>query len=139
MKTLTAIEAIEKVQAFEPDIEIRDASALKVGQGARQGDLYLVRVNGEPDMAELRDRQLVRGSTRGSRHVVEGDATIHEAKRKLMPKWVGANALLSPVIVVGKGGAVVTHPEHAHVKLPPNSTWATWQQMDARTLKRVQD
>ena len=139
METMTAIEALKKIESNEPNAEMRDATALRVGEGVRQGDVYLARV-ATIKVKGTKGAQLVDGTTRGSRHVLEGDFQTFEAKHDAFPSWVDRDSVLPALAFrVGEGGARLTHPEHAHVLFAPNTTWVTWQQMDARTLRRVQD
>lgn len=139
MKTLTVVEQIEKVSKHVPDAEVRDARDVPLMCGFRQGDLYFARVKSLTDTSPVAGRQLVQGTSRGSRHILEGDATLQEAHVGDFPTWVDRDALRSPSVRVGDGGARLTHPEHAHFLLPPNSCWVAWQQMDPRTRERVQD
>ena len=146
--TMTAVEALTKVEKHEPLVEVRDATALTIGEGFRQGDVYLVRVSyatalgtraGGGGVDGSLHRQLVPGNTQGARHIITGDAELYTLERVYLPAWIGETALVGPAIRVGPLGAKLTHPEHAHFILPPDSLWASWQQMDMRTLRRVQD
>lgn len=137
-ETMTAAEAHATVQtAATPRPEVRDFRAATIGQVARQGDVYLHRVSDVHGHGpETRNRQLALGTTQGSRHVVEGDVTVYEGRT--LPDWCEAGTFLGPCLVVGESGAVVTHPEHAHVALGPGCYQVT-HQMDAATRQRVAD
>lgn len=141
MKTMTATEAAQRIEHHAADKEVRDASTVPVGCGFYQGDLYFARIDNEKKItgARIEHMQLVPGLSRGSRHIVEGGVELYEADASLLPEWVSPNALLAPVVRVGEAGARLTHPTHAHFLLPMNSKWVTWQQMDARTKRRVED
>lgn len=125
-----------------------DASDLKVGDVIRQGDVYIARLPdgahiGKPHKAELA-LKLALGETAGSRHILEGDFQAYDRDEKSpMPEACKASSvtpLWSPAFKVGKGGATITHPEHAHVvNLVPGCSYQAWQQMDPRTRQRVQD
>ena len=134
-------EVVDRISAHQPNTKLRDASAVPVGKCFRQGDVYFARVDAvrHANLTERKNRQLVAGTSRGSRHVIDGSATLYEPERSLMPAYVDDDALLLPSVVVGKGGATLTHPEHAWFTLPAGSNWVTWQQMDPRTRQRVQD
>lgn len=142
---MTAEQAVVRVSeaAKSNKHETRDASALAVGQAVRQGDVYLARIELPKVKGEtLTTRQIVEGVSLGSRHVVSGDALLHRHAdpASLAPKGLEAErALFLPLVIVGKGGATLTHPEHAHVSLPANSAWLCWSQMDWATQQRVLD
>ena len=134
------LDALEKVQTTKADQEVRDATALKIGDGVRQGDVYLARIKARNVTSKAMGAQLVAGTTRGSRHVLDGDFETFAGSADLLPEWVDRDtALVALFFRVGADGARLTHPEHAHVTFAPNTTWGTWQQMDPRSLQRVQD
>jgi hypothetical protein len=144
-KQMTAQQAVARVSeaAKSNRHETRDASSLKLGEAVRQGDVYLARIE-MPRVkgVALVTRQIVEGMTLGSRHIVSGDALLHRHANpaSLAPKWVDPErALFLPLVIAGKAGATLTHPEHAHVLLPPSSAWLCWSQLDAQTMQRVQD
>jgi len=59
------------------------------------------------------------GEKEGHQHIVKGDATLDMFPETMAPTPGEAQEQPSQgVIEVGKEGAVVTHPEHAGVKLP---------------------
>lgn len=131
--------------AVRPEVrDVRDT--LLPGKAVRQGDVYLVRVGG-PAVEGLHDvmrqeidsRQLVDGTSAGSRHVVSGAARVYRGplNRTTLPICVRETALLGPV-VVARGEFLVTHPEHAHVRCPAG-VYQVVHQVDAATRQRVQD
>lgn len=127
------IETEAKAQAV-PGVRCIDKIA--IGKAVRQGDIYLHRVTAtHPRGAACKSRQLAIGETRGSRHVVEATAQVFEGVAA--PGWCQRRTLLGP-LVVAETRFLVTHPEHAHMSLPPG-TYQVTHQMDARTLQRVQD
>jgi hypothetical protein len=145
--TLTAVEAhalVERDAKSKSRQEIRDVrESLTVGRAVRQGDVYLVRLD---DIAEtvakrgtpMKTRQLVDGTTQGSRHVAEGELSLFESDPAIrLPSCVRNGALLGPVIVAASD-FVVTHPEHAHVRCAPGA-YQVVHQLDAATRQRVQD
>lgn len=139
---MTASEAfreIEREASQKVNQEIRFIDKIEVGKVVRQGDLYVHRVETEhPKGKELPIRQLVPGSSNGSRHVAEGAATVFEGKA--LPGWMPAaraDVVMGPV-VSSDDRFTVSHPEHAHVSLPPGCYQVTYQ-LDAQSLQRVQD
>lgn len=134
------MEAIEKIESAVPDTEIRTMRRLEVGDVIHQGDVYLHRVADEHPRGELLGtRQIAVGTTVGSRHIVEGERVSVFAGARL-PAWFGKDApadLLGPV-VVAEAPFVLTHPEHAHHRLPAGVYQTTYQQ-DYATQQRVQD
>jgi len=115
----------------------------------RQGDVYLRPYRGEPltyhyargeisverDTAteEIQDRQLAPGTTQGSRHIVEGGGVrLFRHPRQDHP-------LIGPVLVV-TSRCTVTHPEHAHISLPPGEWQVTYQDdLMQQEIARVRD
>lgn len=138
-KTLTATQAHEELERVaQPAPEVRDCTKLQVGEVARQGDVYLHRVEDTHPRGKARkDRQLALGNTQGSRHIAEEPARVFEGKA--IPSWCREGTFLGPLVVVGKGEtALVSHPEHAHM-LIGEGTWQTTHQEDARSRQRVMD
>lgn len=134
--TISAVEAHEQVQrSAKARPEVRDFRAAEVGQVARQGDVYVHRVEEGHPRGKATEAQLAVGHTQGSRHVVTGDAECFEGAAE--PSWC-RGSFLGPLVVVGPGGAVVTHPEHAHIALG-EGTYQVTHQMDAATRRRVTD
>lgn len=146
METMTAVQAhalVEREGKSKAKAEIRDVRATLVpGKAVRQGDVYLVRladamVETARRCTPMKTKQLVDGTTQGSRHVVVG-ASLFEADPALkLPACVRRDALLGPVIVA-TSDFTVTHPEHAHV-LCAAGAYQTIHQLDARTRQRVAD
>lgn len=157
MKTMTATEAhaeIERLAKEKAIPEVRDGRGMEIGQGGRQGDIYVYRVPEDwPRGKQLKDRQLAVGNTQGSRHIAAGHVEVFEGVKA--PEFIKAISVdgrevampLGPCIVVKdvKKGKVsrtkkstVTHPEHAHFMLDPG-TYQVVHQIDARTLERVKD
>lgn len=144
--TKTAVVAYQEIEAEAPkkaSAEVRKVAKHALGQVVRQGDIYLHAVSAKHARGgEIKNRQLAPGVTTGSRHIATGAVKIHEGKA--LPEWVkpmngvGVAALLGPLVRIGKKGATITHPEHAHVRLPEGD-WQVTYQVDARTRARVQD
>jgi len=74
----------------------------------RQGDVVLHQM--EPTelqgLKPTKERQLAPGTSKGSRHILEGDVNVFA--------YAGTDPLEGPRFLVGPGGATVTHPEHRH-------------------------
>ena len=154
-------EAVKRVEiaAKRPRADVRDGSKVAVGKVTRQGDVYLMRTDRAPTRGDeialsvgVIGRQIVPGTTPGSRHVVVGDAVAHcAADVGAVTTQIAAHAkqhgckasvreeMLYGAIEVGPSGASLTHPEHAHVRLPPDSCWIAWSQYDESTQRRVAD
>jgi len=133
---ISAVEAHEMVQrAAKSCPEVRDFRAAEVGQVARQGDVYVHRVEDDHPRGKPTGSQLAVGHTQGSRHVVTGAAECFEGT--LEPSWC-EGSFLGPLVVVGPGGATVTHPEHAHISLG-EGVYQVTHQLDASTRQRVTD
>ena len=122
-KTMTAAQALERIQTAKPDPEVRVARRMEIGQAIHQGDVYLTRVADDHGHGKvLGTRQVAVGTTIGSRHVVEGDGvevfqgTAYPEGFKV-PEGIEPSALLGPLVRAIKG-LVLTHPEHAHHRLP---------------------
>jgi hypothetical protein len=130
----TQLEQIEK--GAENNIsEMRFIENIEIGQFVRQGDIYIHRVHDDHPCGDVTEnRQLAFGTTRGSRHILEGDAEVYLGMTA--PEWA-KRALLGPMFKLFRRGTV-THPEHAHISLPAG-TYQVTHQMDARTLQRVRD
>lgn len=119
-----------------------------IGDVVRQGDLYLVCIDGEITGKPAKNKQLAPGTTQGSRHVANGDCRVIEPGNQSLLREVihkasnGADIpveLLGPVVEC-KGATVIEHPEHGHKELPAGSTWAVaYQRAYAEEVRRVQD
>jgi len=140
MNTVTveaAVTIIKETAKVRP--EVRHISKMTIGQAVRQGDCYIVRISmtHKPGMPR-KDFQLAPGTSRGSRHIATGEK-IEVFEASAIPRRSGINsrALLGPVMVA-KSRCLVTHPEHAHVDLPPGAYQILYQ-MDMQTQERVQD
>jgi hypothetical protein len=106
----------------------------KTGRAVRQGDLYFHLVSRDHSRGGRVGRQLARGVTRGSRHVLKAPGLAFEGTT--LPTWC-RGSLLGPLIESDQT-LVVTHPEHAWLELPVGTYQVTYQR-DARTGSAVQD
>lgn len=124
-------EALESFDAAAPE----RIGSPSIEDCVRQGDLYLVCIDKLPEGKETKERQLVPGTTQGSRHVLVGDATIvNKISFKGMPE-----VLVGPAFHCN-GEVTVSHPEHGDKILPEDTTWqCVYQQAYADEIRRVQD
>lgn len=131
----TPVEAHELIeQAGEKNTDaVRYLESIAVGKAIRQGDLYVRRIASLPDVTgeTTTDRQLAPGNTRGSRHMLEGDAEV--------VRPAGKEPLRGPYFVA-KARVRITHPEHAHFSLPPGTYEVIFQRdFDREQIARVMD
>ena len=148
MKTIE--EVVSSITTHKAEPEVRTLRRVEPGMVAHQGDVYLHVV--PQDWARGKQRgstQVAVGTTIGSRHVAEGEGVEVFDGKKLPPSFVRpqwcadmsdaqvAEIFLGPV-VVAPDGFTLTHPEHAHHKLPACVVQVTYQG-DPRTARRVQD
>lgn len=116
---------------------LRDCRNMKIGQVARQGDIYIHKVKDAHVHGELtQNHQLAMGITLGSRHIADGNFKVYEGTT--LPEWVERGHFLGPCIVTDKDTALISHPEHSNVALS-KGTYQVTHQMDIRTMRRVQD
>lgn len=146
MTTDTAqIEKTMQAMRETTDPQLRVCRRIEIGQNVQQGDVYLWRVADTHPRGKQRaegERQVAVGTTIGARHVAEGDAiAVFEGKQ--LPEGVkfqnsNANqACLGPVVAAPEG-LTLTHPEHAHFRMPAGTYQVTYQ-IDERTQRAVQD
>ena len=110
----------------------------KIGTYGRQGDIYIHPVQDtHPKGKQTSNMQLAVGESKGSRHVAEGDVKVYLGTT--IPEGTDRTTFLGPVIEVGKNGATITHPEHAHVQIMDPGCYQITHQRDAISLERVKD
>lgn len=96
----------------------------RTGNAVHQGDVYLLLLDKLPDnLTKVTDRQLAPGTTKGSRHVAEGDVEIFVARHR--------SPLTGPV-VRAKDTWFLRHPEHADHQLPAGDYQVIYQQDHAQ-------
>ncbi len=136
---LTAIEAMTKVEQDAKKClkgETTRYGTVAPGDCHRQGDVYVLALCELPPGAVKSDKalQLAPGTTQGSRHCLRQEDLSHiEFYRR-----PDASPLDGPILVA-KNRFEVTHPEHAHVNLPPGVYAITYQRQHAEELRRVAD
>lgn len=126
------IETINREAAANCNDDIA-VGKLPIGEGIRQGDLYLERISELPKGAKLTSvRQLAPGSTKGSRHVAAGNVQVYNL--------ANPTPLQGPVVVAGAPWSL-EHPEHANFTDIPSGVYASTYQRDLRQeeIARVRD
>lgn len=142
--------------AAQADHEPRIVELVKELHGVRQGDLYLWRVasigDREPLAEMLRsvwpdfqlgqigaktpNRQLVPGTTHGSRHEI---SATDAASVAIYTPSRGAHPCEGPLVVADVRFSIV-HPEHAEIQLPAGTYQVIYQRDWAlEEAQRVQD
>lgn len=113
--------------------EQRFPEAASPGDSWRQGDVYITLLGGLPNGAETDpnpQRQLVPGTTQGSRHCLDGlgGVIIHRLR--------SPGPLDGPILECQQE-ATITHPEHGNVVLPPGIYGIHYQRdLDAEERER---
>jgi len=117
--------------------EIRIIKKCEIGQGYRQGDIYVYRVADDHKHGKkVGSHKLAIGEGEGSNHFAEGEIELFEGTT--LPSFLAPGTFLGPLIKAPKG-FLNTHPRHAHCKMEQGGTFQTVHQVDARTLQRVRD
>lgn len=106
-----------------------------VGDGVRQGDVYLTRIAAVPAAASPVKKpglQLAPGTTQGSRHCIRSldGVTVFRLEQP--------GPLDGPIIEARQAFAV-DHPEHGNVVLPPGVYATTYQRAFGEELRAVMD
>lgn len=140
--TLSPLQAHERIVAVgvtaSPDTRV--IATMAVGEWCRQGDVMLIRINDlSADWLPTDDMQLAPGTTQGSRHIVTSRCRIRRSPeaRPIVRLRDGRVRLLGPQIQSAER-LVVSHPEHAHMDLPPGCYQVSYQ-TDIRTQEAVRD
>ena len=139
--TLTPLQAHERIAASAkaPLTETRVVDKIKIGDFARQGDVYLERISSpSKDWQETKNHQLAPGNSPGSRHVVsQGPRLFVSPTANPTDRTRQGTRLLGPQIVA-KESFTVEHPEHAHITLPAG-TYQSSYQLDFNQQRAVRD
>jgi len=153
MKTLTAQKTLARVQTTAEAIrndETAEVGTVSVGDVIRQGDLYVVAIEGLPAIVKpIKNRQLAPGTSQGSRHSLIGDCEIFEADkdhvmaiitRALAPKKVELHSVLIGPVFRTIGTVELDHPEHGNRILPAGEVFAVvYQRAFADEVRRQLD
>ncbi|MCB9895388.1 MAG: hypothetical protein H6839_13135 [Planctomycetes bacterium] len=136
MVKMKADQVQQKIQqaADQAVPKLRHIDEIEVGQAIRQGDIYVTRLERMPRKhgGVTVERQLAPGTSRGSRHCVEGDITVYLPAQN--------SGQLTGPIISAHDRFTVTHPEHAHFSLPAGFYRVTYQRdFNIREVSRVAD
>ncbi len=114
----------------------RISAGCGVDDVVRQGDLYFICLEKLPEGKPTSNRQLVPGTTQGSRHILDGDVKIvKDVQFKRLPA-----ALVGPAFEC-VSDVTATHPEHGHKVFPAGTFWQSLGQQayDQEMIRRVRD
>lgn len=115
---------------------------IPINKGFRQGDVYAIRVALDHPVGKPVDkRQIVDGTTIGSRHVLIGDDIEVFEGVKCPPACKDEEKYqvgVSYAFLV-KSPCTLTHPEHGHFRIEEPGLYQSVVQLDMRTLQRVVD
>lgn len=137
------IEATQAVREFAA-CALKDTivvEGLANGEGGRQGDIYIVRIEApNREWKETKNRQLAIGTTAGSQHTVDESVKVLQNPQNgvvLKASGLSKAVCLGPQLC-SEDRFTVSHPEHADVSLPAG-TYEVSFQMDPSTQQRVQE
>ena len=143
-KVMEAREAVKMVCDFaaEPDTEVRYIDKMELGECARQGDVYITKIE-KCEGNKSQTRQLADGTSQGSRHVIQGKgAVVYKPSNFGQIERVNLSGKECTRFVSyqfeNKEYTTLTHPTHADFSIPPGC-YQTTIQTDARTNARVRD
>lgn len=138
MKILETIKEIEQKAKELNKNDTRIVKNLPIGRVVRQGDIYVHHIaKNHPVGEEVKIRQIADGFTMGARHILRGDVQVFIGKK--LPHYVNSRWPIGYAFKVGPEGAVLTHPEHAHIEFCDEGLYQVTHQMDMRTMQRVAD
>lgn len=145
MKLFDAIETIKKTAKQNSERpkakKIRVVKNLKIGEGYRQGDIYVIKVpDNYPVGEELDRRQIADGFSIGARHSLVGKFKVYRGVK-------APNGFSDLHSRVGLGyafdvleiGTMNIHPEHDHFLFEQLGRYQVMHQVDLRTQQRVAD
>lgn len=129
------VKTIQKSAKTMP--EVRVCPEMKVGQFARQGDIYVELVESASKGKPMNSRQLAPGTSKGSRHIVQDLEGVKVFESTVSNIGNRARFQIGPVIEADKDFCI-THPEHAWMKLK-KGVYQVWYQLDFSRKQKVQD
>lgn len=141
MKSVLEIQKeIKKDAETNSPEDVRIIDKIEIDQYIRQGDLYLVAIKkpkGEflsVTTKEITDHQLAPGTTKGSRHILGTDFV-----GKVVDNPNKQSELDGPIVHALKP-FTLTHPKHAHFKMPTGSYRVVYQRdFLQEEIRRVRD
>ena len=133
METTQVLSSIQSdKENIQSDAPQRFPEAAIDGDYFRQGDVYIWKRDELPSGGrETKELQLVAGTTKGSRHILDSNDGVRILQ-------VQGDALQGPWLHVTKE-RTITHPEHGDVVLPPGNYEITRQRMYAEELRAALD
>lgn len=138
MKTVEIINELTEKAIKLNRKETRNVKNIPIGKVIRQGDIYIHRVTDNHPIGDMLSiRQIADGTSIGSRHILIGDVKVYQGIQ--LPSYVNKLWPLGYTFDVGKEGATVTHPEHAHIDICVEGRYVVTHQMDIQTMRRVSD
>ena len=132
MQTVADIRQQAEARATAAPIHVVQ---IEIGEGVRQGDVYLERIAEVPDGATIvrhPSPQIAPGTTQGSRHVID-PITGMEVYRLRQP------GLLDGPVIRATQALTITHPEHGWITVPSGVYAVTYQREGGEVERRVQD
>ena len=126
---------IKELSKASNHVETRVIAEMKIGQGIRQGDVYLWKIKEIPAEFSIPTMklQVTDGTTKGARHELEMTPSLRIFRNP------NATALQGPCISSSETVSL-THPEHAHFKLPAGCYNITYQQdFASQEMRAVRD
>lgn len=122
---------------------LRDCKSFKVGDVARQGDVYFHKVDkSHPKGKEIKIKQLVPGSNKGSRHMADSAFKVYEGieyPSYFNDRFKQLKECLGPVVEVTDPTKLFSHPEHCNFSFSKGDMIQVTYQFDLKTRKRVID
>lgn len=138
---LDAVEVLKQVEDTATTQKVageRDAREMPIGRVFRQGDLYIHRVESSFPRGHLtQNRQLVDGTSKGSRHVAEEPAKCYLGVKHPTSPILSRSHALGP-LVHSDSEFVISHPEHSDVRLS-GGWYQITHQVSPDTMHRVLD
>ncbi len=137
------MDQLKAVLTHKPDTATRTLRRCEVGKAVHQGDIYCHRVaDDHPRGTAWGSRQVAVGQAIGQRHVADGvgvEVFAGVDVSAVLPLFDGVRrqACMGPVVVATEPWTL-THPEHAHHRLPAGTYQITYQWDEAR-MGRVLD
>ncbi len=130
-----AHSVIERFSETQSTTIVRKLPVMKIGQAARQGDVYIKAISEIPEgykkISVGMEYQLVEGNTQGSRHII--------ADTSGMKVYENKSSELLGAVLEAETCFTITHPEHAHFEFQPGLYQITFQANYAEVERRVRD
>lgn len=141
MQTIDLESSLQQIKeaAANPLGETRVVPEIEVGQFARQGDIYIVRMDKPPTgLQATKNRQLAPGTTQGSRHTVDESVEVLVRETPLERRATDRGLGFEGPVLVSKDRFTVSHPEHADISLP-GGCYEVVYQSDFASQQRARD